>query len=97
MNTKCPRVGDRVYMKCPVEKAKSTHPKLTCKWASTVLEVSQISALITRIGECAEPIRVQFDPLRVIPSSISDDRIDTVTSRGKRGRKPESKVKCAKL
>ncbi|EYC11418.1 hypothetical protein Y032_0050g1903 [Ancylostoma ceylanicum] len=28
-----PKIGDRVYMKCPTEKAKSSHPKLTCEWA----------------------------------------------------------------
>ncbi|VDK52496.1 unnamed protein product, partial [Cylicostephanus goldi] len=92
---KLAKVGDRVYLLSPREKGSNTHPKLTSQWAGPfrVIETSQNSALVTRIGENTEPIRVQLDALRVVPSTISDDRIDTVTSRGKRGRKPKVCVK----
>ncbi|EYC34973.1 hypothetical protein Y032_1220g3764 [Ancylostoma ceylanicum] len=88
------KVGDRVYLLSPNEKAMSSHPKLACEWAGPfrVLETSQNSALITRIGENSEPVRVQFDMLRIVPPCIPDDRVDTVTTRGKRGRKPKVKV-----
>lgn len=27
-----PKVGDRVYVRSPSEKARETHPKLICEW-----------------------------------------------------------------
>nr|CDJ98287.1 gag, pol and env protein precursor [Haemonchus contortus] len=92
--SKHPKVGDRVYMLSPNEKAMSSHPKLTCEWAGPfrVIETSDNSAVVSRIGENVEPIRVQFDMLRVVPPYIPDDRVDTVTNRGRRGRKPKAKV-----
>uniref|UniRef100_A0A7I4Z3W9 Integrase catalytic domain-containing protein n=1 Tax=Haemonchus contortus TaxID=6289 RepID=A0A7I4Z3W9_HAECO len=92
--SKHPKVGDRVYMLSPKEKAMSAHPKLTCDWAGPfrVIEASENSAVISRIGENVEPIRVQFDMLRIVPPYISDDRIDTVTSRGRRGRRAKVSV-----
>uniref|UniRef100_A0A7I5E5B3 RNA-directed DNA polymerase n=1 Tax=Haemonchus contortus TaxID=6289 RepID=A0A7I5E5B3_HAECO len=84
-----PKIGDRVYVQSPKEKGKSSHPKLVSEWAGPfrVIEVSENSALVTRIGENSEPMRIQFDMLKVVPECISDERIDTQTSRGKRGRK----------
>ncbi|XGW05285.1 hypothetical protein V3C99_016006 [Haemonchus contortus] len=84
-----PKVGDRVYVLSPKEKGKSSHPKSVSEWAGPfrVIETSENSALVTRIGENAEPIRIQFDMLRIVPNCISDERIDTKTTRGKRGRK----------
>ncbi|EYC42134.1 hypothetical protein Y032_0541g3182 [Ancylostoma ceylanicum] len=95
---KHPKVGDRVYLLSPNEKAMNVHPKLVCEWSGPyrVLETSQNSALITRMGENSEPVRVQFDVLRVVPACISDEPIDTKTTRGKRGRKPV-KIRVNKL
>ncbi|EYB97728.1 hypothetical protein Y032_0138g2082 [Ancylostoma ceylanicum] len=89
-----PKVGDRVYVRSPAEKSKSTHPKFVCEWAGPfrVLQTSPNSALVTRIGENAEPQRIQLDMLRVVPNYISDERVDTVTQRGRRGRKPKEKT-----
>ncbi|VDP44095.1 unnamed protein product [Heligmosomoides polygyrus] len=90
------KVGDRVYLLSPNEKTSSSHPKLACEWSGPyrVLETSQNSALITRIGENSDPIRVQFDMLRVVPNCISDEPVDTRTKRGKRGRKPVKSNTC---
>uniref|UniRef100_A0A7I4Z234 RNA-directed DNA polymerase n=1 Tax=Haemonchus contortus TaxID=6289 RepID=A0A7I4Z234_HAECO len=92
--SKHPKVGNRVYMLSPNEKVMSSHPKLTCEWAGPfrVIETSDNSAVVSRIGENVEPIRVQFDMLRLVPPYIPDDRVDTVTNRGRRGRKPRAKV-----
>ncbi|EYC04967.1 hypothetical protein Y032_0084g1698 [Ancylostoma ceylanicum] len=81
--------GDRVYVKVPMEKGKSRHPKLVVDWSGQyrVLEASQNSALVTLIGENKEPIRVQFDHLLKLPPYIDDTPVDTTTKRGKRGRR----------
>lgn len=61
-------VGDRVYILSPNGKPTSSHPKLANEWSDPyrVLETSQNSALITRIGENVEPIRVQFHLLPIV-------------------------------
>lgn len=48
-----PKVEDRVYVLSLNEKARNTHPNLVCEWAASfrVLETSQDSALLSRIGE----------------------------------------------
>lgn len=38
-------------------------------------------------------MRIQLDQLKVIPNQIPDDSIDTTAMRGRKGRKPLSKVK----
>ncbi|EYC32035.1 hypothetical protein Y032_0003g1364 [Ancylostoma ceylanicum] len=91
------KVGDRVYVFSPNEKALNSHPKFACEWAGPfrVLETSQNSALVSRIGEDSEPVRIQFDMLRVVPPFISDDPVDTRTARGRRGRKPVKNKVCS--
>lgn len=86
---KHPKVGERVYVKCPAEKTKTSHPKFACEWAGPyrVIAVSENSATVTRICENSDPNQIPMDQLRVVPSCFSDERIDTTTSRGKRGRK----------
>ncbi|EYC44211.1 hypothetical protein Y032_0468g2007 [Ancylostoma ceylanicum] len=85
-----PKVGDRVYVVAPAEKSKCAHPKLVSEWMGPfrVLQISENSALVARMGQNSEPLRVQFDMLRIVPKCISDEQLVTVTSRGKRGRKP---------
>uniref|UniRef100_A0A7I4Z2S9 ALOG domain-containing protein n=1 Tax=Haemonchus contortus TaxID=6289 RepID=A0A7I4Z2S9_HAECO len=46
-----------------------------------VIEKSDNAAVVSRIGENVETIRVQFNMLRVVPSYIPDDRVDTVTNK----------------
>uniref|UniRef100_A0A7I4YKX2 RNA-directed DNA polymerase n=1 Tax=Haemonchus contortus TaxID=6289 RepID=A0A7I4YKX2_HAECO len=89
-----PKLGDRVYVFSPGEKARQTHPKLVNEWAGPfrVIEVSENSALVTRIGENSEPVRIQFDMLRIVPKGVSDERVDTAHVRGRKGRKPKAKV-----
>lgn len=66
----------------PSERGKWFSPQTSIDWAGPfrVLEVSQNSALVTRIGENTKPLRIQSDMLGVVPNSISDERIDTVTN-----------------
>ncbi|VDP37330.1 unnamed protein product [Heligmosomoides polygyrus] len=94
---KYPKVGDRVYLLAPNEKAAHSHPKLVCEWSGPfrVLETSENSALISRIGSDVEPLGVQFDVLRVIPSCISDESIDTRTKRGKMSKKNGRRRACS--
>ncbi|EYC18252.1 hypothetical protein Y032_0028g1760 [Ancylostoma ceylanicum] len=98
--SKHPVIGDRVYVKNPAEKSKTAHPKLTNEWCGTfrVIQVSENSATVTRIGENSEPMQIPFDQLRTLPKTFPDERIDTMTSRGKRGRKKAKEdVKVQKL
>lgn len=51
------------------------------------------------IGENAEPIHIHFDKLRLLPSAILSERLDTAaTNRGRKERKPAvraCKVMCS--
>ncbi|KIH53811.1 hypothetical protein ANCDUO_16047 [Ancylostoma duodenale] len=67
--------------------------ELTLKKSVTnKLQINPNIALVTTIGENAEPQRIQPDMLRVVPNYISDERVDTVTQRGRRARKPKEKT-----
>uniref|UniRef100_A0A7I4YT76 RNA-directed DNA polymerase n=1 Tax=Haemonchus contortus TaxID=6289 RepID=A0A7I4YT76_HAECO len=83
--SRAPKVGERVFMRMPAEKGKTKHPKLTIDWAGPyrVIEVSSNSAVITKINANEEPIQVQFDLLRIVPSYISDTPVETVSKRRK--------------
>ncbi|EYC34832.1 hypothetical protein Y032_1367g3848, partial [Ancylostoma ceylanicum] len=83
---KLPRVGGRVFMKLPVEKRKSKHPKLTYDWDGPfrVLEVGDTSALISRIGTNEDPLRIQMDLLRVCPEELSSEPVKPMTRRRRR-------------
>ncbi|WKY15256.1 hypothetical protein Q1695_000608 [Nippostrongylus brasiliensis] len=82
------KIGDRVYLKTPTEKARTGHPKLIHDWRGLyrVIEASENSALITMIGDNEQPVRVQFDHLIKVPPSIDDTPITGKTRRGRRGR-----------
>ncbi|EYB91080.1 hypothetical protein Y032_0210g2117 [Ancylostoma ceylanicum] len=78
-----PKVGERVRMKLPTERRKGKHPKLTCEWEGPyrVLQSSENSALISKIGGDEEPIRVQHDLLLKCPEGISDAPVKGKTGR----------------
>ncbi|EPB66402.1 hypothetical protein ANCCEY_14507 [Ancylostoma ceylanicum] len=42
-----------------------------------------------KIGENNDPVRIQFDQLRIVPKSIGGERIDTERARSRRGSKPK--------
>lgn len=67
-----PKVGSRVFMKLPVERRKSKHPKPAHDWNGPfrVTETSDTSALISRIGAEEEPLPVKMDLLRVCPREL---------------------------
>ncbi|KAL6737984.1 hypothetical protein Aduo_011585 [Ancylostoma duodenale] len=92
---KAPKVGERVFMKLPTERRKGKHPKLTCEWGGPyrVLESSENSALITKIGVDEEPVRVQYDLLLRCPDGISNEPVSGRTAR----RKARKRVLCAHL
>ncbi|VDO62573.1 unnamed protein product [Heligmosomoides polygyrus] len=82
-----PKVGARVFMKLPREREQSRHPKLTIEWDGPfrVLETSDNSALITRIGCEEEPLRIQMDLLRVAPEEIDDEPVKARTGGNREG------------
>ncbi|XGW28157.1 hypothetical protein V3C99_008173, partial [Haemonchus contortus] len=88
------KVGERVFMKMPRERSHAKHPKLACEWDGPyrVIETSENSALVTKIGVNEDPVRVQFDLLIKCPDEISDEPVESFTRR-KRGRKPKEKEK----
>ncbi|VDO92581.1 unnamed protein product [Heligmosomoides polygyrus] len=73
--TRAPEVGERVFMKLPRERGQAKHPKLACEWEGPyrVIEASENSALITRIGVNEEPVRVQFDLLLKLENDYDVD------------------------
>ncbi|KAL6729626.1 hypothetical protein Aduo_000666 [Ancylostoma duodenale] len=77
-----PTISSRVFMELPTEKGQSKYPEPTSEWDGPfrVLDVSETSALISRIGANEEPLRIQMDMLR--------DR----RQRQKRGRVRASRV-----
>ncbi|VDO21359.1 unnamed protein product [Heligmosomoides polygyrus] len=79
-----PKVGARVLMKLPRERAQRGHPKLTVAWDGPfrVLEASENSA---RIGREEEPLRFQMDLLRVCPEEITDEPIESEPEDRPRG------------
>ncbi|EYB96269.1 hypothetical protein Y032_0152g2896 [Ancylostoma ceylanicum] len=54
--SKLPAVGERVYVEVPMKMGKSKHPKLACEWSGPfrVIDVTEKSATVTRIGENSE-------------------------------------------
>ncbi|EYC40353.1 hypothetical protein Y032_0618g710 [Ancylostoma ceylanicum] len=91
---KLPKVGDRVYLELPREKASTKFPKLVNNWSGPfrVLEVSDSSALITPISSNEEPIRVQHDALIILPMELDDEPVQVRTKRVARKRKHVAKV-----
>lgn len=83
-----PKVGTRVFMRLPCEKRRTRYPKLAIEWDGPfrVIEISNNSALITRIGTEEEPLRIQMDLLRVCPEEIGDDPVRGRTGRRQRRR-----------
>ncbi|VDL78193.1 unnamed protein product [Nippostrongylus brasiliensis] len=81
-----PKIGDRVLLKLPREKASKKYPKLVEPWGGPyrIIEVSNNSALISHINEKEEPIRVQFDSLIPIPSEVEDIELNAKTKRVRR-------------
>ncbi|EYC17492.1 hypothetical protein Y032_0030g2085 [Ancylostoma ceylanicum] len=95
--SRLPTIGSRVFMKLPAEKSKSKYPKLTNEWDGPfrVLDASETSALISRIGADEEPLRIQMDMLRVCPEELTLETVVTKTrrrQRQKRGRVRASRV-----
>uniref|UniRef100_A0A7I4YDN3 CCHC-type domain-containing protein n=1 Tax=Haemonchus contortus TaxID=6289 RepID=A0A7I4YDN3_HAECO len=81
------------YMRIPMEKASSTHPKLVNEWNGPfrVIDVSDNSALVTSKAGGAEPLKVQFDLLRKLPIGMDNAPVQTVRQRKKRGRPKKSR------
>nr|CDJ88201.1 hypothetical protein HCOI_00730600 [Haemonchus contortus] len=86
-------VGERVYMRIPLEKASSTHPELVKErnGPPRVIDVSDNSALVTPKAGNAESLKVQFDLLRKLPVGMDNEPVQTVRQRRKRGRPKKSR------
>lgn len=58
-----PNVASRVFMKLPWERSQNWHPNLSTEWDGPfrVVENSENSALIARIGREEDPLRIQMD------------------------------------
>ncbi|XGW10504.1 hypothetical protein V3C99_012192, partial [Haemonchus contortus] len=73
------------------------HPKLVGDWTGLyrVSEVSDNSAVVTRIFRNSGPIRIEFDSLGIVHKEISDELVETVHCRGRKGRPPKVKIRGA--
>ncbi|KHJ96885.1 hypothetical protein OESDEN_03142 [Oesophagostomum dentatum] len=92
-----PKVGDRVYIKLPREKASRQYPKLCDPWGGPyrVVEVTDNSALLASINENVDPIRVQH-VLIILSPEIDDSPIRTNTRRKTR-QKPMRNVQINRI
>lgn len=74
-----------VFVKMSRERASAHHSMLVCEWEGPykVTKSSENTALVTKICENEEPLRVQLDLLLRCPSMISDEPITTETGRKK--------------
>ncbi|VDO26642.1 unnamed protein product, partial [Heligmosomoides polygyrus] len=81
--SRLPKVGDRVYVRLPREKANKQYPKLCEPWGGSyrVIETSDNSALLANINENVDPIRVQHDMLIILPQGIDSAPLKTSTKR----------------
>ncbi|KAK6017264.1 hypothetical protein OSTOST_17217, partial [Ostertagia ostertagi] len=93
---KLPKVGDRVFLKLPREKAGKKYPKLSEPWGGPyrVIETSENSALISNINEKEEPIRIPFDALIVVPIEVENSVRTTRTKRKRRRQANSNHVVC---
>nr|CDJ89909.1 Zinc finger domain containing protein [Haemonchus contortus] len=82
------QVGDRVYMKVPMEKGTSAHPKLKNDRTGPfrVVKISENSATVTATTGDKDPLRIPFDQLRKLPAGVDDEPAITSKHRAKRGR-----------